>query len=486
MNSILSTSFAPLRARLAATLALSLVLAACGGGDGGTASPSTTAPIGTLAYVQTACRDTPDGVFSATQELRVQRNDGAALTLARVDAIGSEDLWGLCEVYGTNRLGAIALAFGGFTRLGVDPAGTIVLYEVTDAFSAVEQPFVPAEDEGIFSVRIDGSTRRGLGPPSRVASIGDTLASPNYGFSPSGRLVGFEDLGPGPQGEEAVQVFTMDVDTGARRQITRLPAAPVAGLDGTYFWSFVDEHTMLFITSANPDGLNPGEEVTPFTVGVESGTLTNVSVTPVPGGVFTPTFVITGGARIVGSAPVAGEPENPFGDNPVRELFVSDARNLLQLTAFHRTDTSITVPLVSTDRRRVFFTASADPAGTNTAHACQIFSIGPLGEDLRQLTAFTLPAPSDLGCWATRQADGCRTDFGFAERQAQDAQTGTLIFNSSCNPLGQANPDSEQIFAMRPDGSGMRQVTHARGLGTAADGSVEADLPGPWGYGPYR
>jgi len=465
---------------------VSLLLAACGGGDDGDGRAPTSASIGALAYVQTACRDSVDGRFSATQEMRAQRNDGAPLTLARIEAIASDTLEGLCEVYGTNRLGALALTFGGFSRLGVRPDGGAVVYEVTDAFSAVEQPFVAAEDEGIFAVRIDGSRRRRLGPASQVASIGDSLASPTYGFSPSGRYVGFEDLGPGPQGEAAVQIFTLDVETGARRQITRLPAAPVPGLDGTYFWSFVDEHTILFITSANPDGLNPGEQATPFTVGVESGTLTNVSVTPVPGGVFTPTFVITGGARIVGSAPVEGEPENPFGGNPIRELFVSDARNLLQLTVFHRTDTSIAVPLVSSDRRRVFFTASADPVGANTAHACQIFSIGPLGEDLRQLTAFTLPAPSDLGCWATRQADGCRTDFGFAERQAQDARTGTLIFNSSCNPLGGANPDSEQIFAMRPDGSGLRQLTAARGLVAAADGSIDAELPGPWSYGPYR
>jgi len=465
--------------------ALVLALAACGGGDGGHTDPNSTAPIGTLAYVQTGCADSADGRFSATQELRVQRDIGPPLTLARIDAIGPAFLPGLCDVYGVNRLGALAVTFGGFTRIGVRPDGATILYEVTDEFSVVAQPFVPTDEHGIFAVRADGSSRRRLGPASRVASSGEGVASPNFGFSPSGRYAGFEDIGPGPQGE-AVQIFTLDVESGARRQVTQLPAAPVAGLDGTYFWSFVDEHTILFITFADADGLNPNEEPTVFTVDVPTGVLTKVSVTPVPGGVFTPTFVITGGARIVGSAPVEGEPENPQGDNPVRELFVSDARNILQLTSFHRTDTSLAVPLLSSDRQDVFFTASADPLGSNPTHACQIFSVDPLGRAVTQLTTFALPEPSALGCWATRHSEGCRTDFGFAERQAQDGRTGTLIFNSSCNPLGQANANSEQIFAMRPDGSGLRQLTSARGWLAAADGSVEAELPGPWGYGPYR
>ena len=472
--------------RGAGALGLLLALAACGGGNGGHADADTAAPIGTLAYVQTACTDSADGRFSATQELRVQREVGPPMTLARLDAIGPEFLPGLCDVYGMNRLGALALTFGGFTRIGVRPDGATILYEVTDEFSVVEQPFVPPDAHGIFAVRADGIGRRRLGPASRVASFGDGVASPNFSFSPSGRYAGFEDIGPGPQSEVAVQIFTLEVESGARRQVTRLPPAPVPGLDGMYFWSFVDEQTILFITSANPDGLNPDETPTVFTVDIPSGALTKVSVTPVPGGVFTPTFVITGGGRIAGSAPVEGEPENPFGDNPVRELFVSDARNILQVTGFHRTDTSLTVPLLSRDRQDVYFTASADPVGRNPDHACQIFSIDPLGHALHQVTAFALPEPSALGCWATRSSEGCRTDFGFAERQAQDGRTGTMIFNSSCNPLGQASIDSEQIFAMRPDGTGLRQLTSARGWRAAPDGRVDAELPGPWGYGPYR
>jgi hypothetical protein len=35
---------------------------------------------------------------------------------------------------------------------------------------------------------------------------------------------------------------------------------------------------------------------------------------------------------------------------------------------------------------------------------------------------------------------------------------------------------------MRPDGSGLRQLTAARGFAVAADGTVTAELPGPFAY----
>jgi hypothetical protein len=44
------------------------------------------------------------------------------------------------------------------------------------------------------------------------------------------------------------------------------------------------------------------------------------------------------------------------------------------------------------------------------------------------------------------------------------------------------NPNGGQVFAMRPDGSRLRQLTDTRGLVVGADGSVTANLPGPWAY----
>jgi hypothetical protein len=55
-----------------------------------------------------------------------------------------------------------------------------------------------------------------------------------------------------------------------------------------------------------------------------------------------------------------------------------------------------------------------------------------------------------------------------------------VLFVSSCDPLAR-NPDGEQIFGMRPDGTGLRQLTSFRGV-EESDGSVNVELPGPVRY----
>ena len=67
----------------------------------------------------------------------------------------------------------------------------------------------------------------------------------------------------------------------------------------------------------------------------------------------------------------------------------------------------------------------------------------------------------------------------------QDPVTRTLVFYSSCDPLG-TNPFGGQLFAMRPDGSGLRQLTDTPGLVIEADGTVDTTLPGPFWYSGQR
>ncbi|HXJ35655.1 MAG TPA: hypothetical protein VMS22_16605, partial [Candidatus Eisenbacteria bacterium] len=63
-----------------------------------------------------------------------------------------------------------------------------------------------------------------------------------------------------------------------------------------------------------------------------------------------------------------------------------------------------------------------------------------------------------------------------------DVKTGTLVFDATCDPSG-LRPVSGQVFAMRGDGSGLRQLTSYRGTqGTAADGTLTVELPGPIEY----
>jgi hypothetical protein len=49
-------------------------------------------------------------------------------------------------------------------------------------------------------------------------------------------------------------------------------------------------------------------------------------------------------------------------------------------------------------------------------------------------------------------------------------------------PSSGTNPNGDQIFAVRPDGTGLRQLTSLRGVQTLADGTLLVELPGPANY----
>ena len=72
-----------------------------------------------------------------------------------------------------------------------------------------------------------------------------TKVEPIFRFSPDGKLVDFTDMGPGPDGQDAAQVFILDVETGERTQLTHLPPAPLAGVAGTRTGDFLNDRTIV-------------------------------------------------------------------------------------------------------------------------------------------------------------------------------------------------------------------------------------------------
>jgi hypothetical protein len=195
------------------------------------------------------------------------------------------------------------------------------------------------------------------------------------------------------------------------------------------------------------------------------------------GGAVETNFQVTGGLSNVVPLVLPIRATGPYPGNAL-ELFLIEGDQMLQLTRFGRSDTGLTA-IRSRSGGRILFAASADPFHKNKTNTCQFFSIDALGGGLRQLTTFDSGAPSPNGCQGLILPPIC----GMTPDSplSLDVAGRTLMFQSSCDPFGQ-NLVGAQIFAMRPDGSGLHQVTHYRGLQTASDGTVSVELPGPIGF----
>src|SRR5262245_36060453 len=188
------------------------------------------AAVPTLAYVVSKC--TADA-FHQTLQVRHGECDPITVLDFPEPVEGPLD----CALVGSFRFGyASSPILGAFQRMGVSRDGRHVVFEVTDDFAATHL-LPPGQQNGIFIVRADGRGLRRLGPASRDPSFrfASDPAFPiglrvglwiPFTFSRDGGAVVLTDLGPGPAGEEAVQIFTLDVVTGERKQLTHLPVVP--------------------------------------------------------------------------------------------------------------------------------------------------------------------------------------------------------------------------------------------------------------------
>jgi hypothetical protein len=487
---------AAVRKRMAAAVGCLgiLCLAACGGGGGG-ADTSTDAPIRTLAYIVTECHDTPTGAVGR-QRLEVLRGgDSAPRIIKELDAFGPlSDPMNSCRLAGLYRLGHQFLTTGVFQRLGVSPDGSRVVFEVTDAFATVhaDKPLHPLPDaeKGIFAVGADGSGLRRLAPASHEApfraltSIGTLFA-----FDPAGNTVAYTDIGPGIDAEDAIQIATLDLDAGTYAQVTHLPPGPLFSPDrpATLSPFFLDARRIAFFSTSNADNLNPEQRLLPFTVERDgTGLMRGPQPLSAGEGSVVPEFAITGPAPSAVLLSPTRDPTTGRTGSTILDVFLLDGDDELQLTNLD--DDDITDATASPDGSRIFFNASADPCtdgnyqhctGSNPSRNCQIFSVDRTANELRQLTAFNPNRFSFAGCYYSFATPSgvCSVNF-----LTQDTHNETLVFYSTCTPLAPADFVGAQIYAMRPDGSGLRPLTQTRGLFTDQQGFSATELPGPLAY----
>jgi hypothetical protein len=452
------------------------------------------ARIRTIASVVSECRSS-GGFWTGRQRLEIRRGDCPPLTAMTIEGdVAAPDPLGICEYYGTQRGGAASMAVGALQGLAVSADGKSILFQVTDDFVGqlrigdivIPSPSFTVPVEGIFVVPSDGSAPpRRIAPQARVPPFAVRIASQGtiplvvavtngFDFSPDGKLVVYTDRGPGPDGSDAQQLFILDVteDSPTPRQLTRFTSAEVK--------------------EYNPDGISlngvfiGNDRVGGFAYDGTEGT--QLFTIDVDGTHFQPYEIPTGGGKVVWDFGLSGLASDVVGvvlqrhtDLPspglVHEIFVRDEHNVLQLTAMNRSDTGNAFRL--RDREHIIFAASGDPvSGSNPKNTCQVFGIDRLAGHLRQLTHFKPDGTASAGCAGSARPPGCTA---MQAVRVQDAVTGAIVFDTSCDPFGLA-PVSQQVYAMRPDGSGFRQLTTYRGTTVSPDGTVTVELPGPIAY----
>jgi hypothetical protein len=445
------------------------------------------ARIRTLAYVVSDCTTDPQGRNSLQQKLLVRRgNCDPVAVMETAASTPVPDPLGRCRAWGASRDGKALIAAGVFHRLAVLPDGSGVVFEVTKQFSVYPSvtPEPPAGD-GIFFVRAEGTGRRRLGPASRVP---DFLCGVNTPFwpmgpvpvSPDGRSIALTDLGPDTAGHEAPQIFLLDVRSGRRTQVTR--QSQLSTRDCTHlrdpvleYISFINKRTLVFYDGSPLEGTTEAYRVETDGSGVPEE-IPAPSV--LPGARVVSQFAVTSNRPGLVLVTFTDRPVPPFGFS-VNELFLIDGKNLVQLTNFGRWDTGFGQSALA--RGRVFFVASANLHGENPDELCQLFSINERGGGLRQLTQL----PSDgrvaaLGCLHPAGTEvACGIEVPVMNSIAPDPVTGSVVFGSSCDPVG-GNPFGDQLFTMRQDGTGLRQLTAARGREMLPDGTLQVELVGPW------
>jgi hypothetical protein len=436
----------------------------------------------TVAWVSTTCRTDANGT-GGHQGLYVQRGDRAPVVISQetTEPAHHPVRDGLCRGFGQLRYGLNAVLGGYYPQLAVSPDGRHIVFELNDRFSNFAPDQLTDDVRGLYVARADGSDVVRLRPATSVAryvtlSDGSISFSSSIAFSPDGRYLVYRDLGPAADGTIDAQLWSLRLRDRRTTQLTRLARLPDGVTALEYAFVFADATTVGFYTLDNPlDSSQPRQRA--YSVSVDGTRFRELSPVTLPNGQVIPVFGVAGRRPIVGGVFVDGTPENPMPpvDKP-RELFVAfGGKKVLQLTRLNRVDVGNLGTVVSRDGQRAYFSASADPFGCNPTHNCQLFSIDTLGRHLRQLTELRDGTESEDGCFIT-PLRGCPV-----AAFAQDRATGSLILNSSCDPLG-TNPAGEQIFAMRPNGSGLRQITQARGVVIDTPDVYEVELPGPVAY----
>jgi hypothetical protein len=422
------------------------------------------APLRTLAYVTTVCEEVAGGTVLRQQLFVRLGNCAPAMLLDLPPRAPAPDPAGVCRILGGFRNGFGSTALGVVQRFSVLADGSALVVELNNGHSLFPPVSPEAPEEGIFLVQADGSGTRRVGAASAIPLIvaegSSFLLNDNsfFSVSPDGRTIAFSDLVPGSDGTTSRQIVAIDLPTARRTQVTSLPG-PIYGS------TFIENDRLLFYAGI-PGGA--------FTVKPDGSELRQLPRTvAIEGSQVQPVFGLAGGGGNVVGVRLPGEPLRTYG--LLNQIPRALPRRRRRRPPAHQ------LPLPRHGRgvrprpglhRRL----RRPPRNQSDGRLSAL-----LGRSFRRRA----PAAHDphrrrgtkMGCnGATPPGTAC-TIAG----QVQDRVTGVVGFVSSCDPV-RRNPYGFQVFTLRPDGTGLRQVTDARGLETLPDGRVRLELPGPVAY----
>ena len=435
----------------------------------------------TIAWVSTTCRTDANGLVGH-QEIYVQRGERPPTVVSRLDVGPVPDPGGLCRTFGQFHNGTLSPIAGAYVSVAVSPDGNYIAFELNDTFSLLAPGFLTNAEDGLYLVRADGTNRVKLGPATGVPVFRTPSLDLNINgivFSPDGRYVVYSDLGPADDGSIDAQLWSLRIADRKKTQLTHLARHAGGAVTLGYWFHFANERTVGMFTfdyyEPDEDGYDPGfngRRQDFYSVSVDGRRFQKLSPVRGPNGQVIPQFGVTRRRPAVTSLFLDGTADNPMnGISAPREMFAAFGKDVLQLTHFNRVDVGNLDFVVSPNGAHVYFSASGDPFGCNPTNNCQVFSIDTLGGHLRQLTAMAVGTTTD-GCFGPR----C-----LVSPFSEDPVMGAVLLNGSCDPFG-TNVFGNQFFAMRRDGSGLRQITHARGVVVDTPEVVEVELPGPVAY----
>lgn len=399
---------------------------------------------------------------------------------------------------GTGLLQLTSTTTGSFGGVEISDDGTRIVFIHTADLVGTNADL----SSELFAINGDGTGLRQL-----TAQSGFSISNPS--LAGGGTRIAFQsdaDLVLGQNPNHRDEIFAIDwVGTGLR-QVTHTTA--LIGTPAAQFPSITDDGQSIVFHSNHVAGFtNIDSNYEIWRIRFDGTGLRALTSTAISVGCVLPKIAGGGGRVAFYSLATLTGGSNPDG-NPELNVIDGNGGAIRQLS--NTTYGFVNTPEITADGRRVVFNSDGNLLGGDGDRGGELYRIDPDGGAVVQLTTLSSggadnPAIADDGQLivfdadanptggnldASRELFSIRADgtnirqltsggLGRSSQRARIAGGGSLIvFESDDNPLGGNADNSTEIFAIKPDGTGLRQLTTAPAGKSCA--APRVDRSGTW------